>query len=230
MKVAVGYVRVSTEEQAVEGVSLHAQRERIEAWAKAHGFSLTGVHVDALSGAKAANRPGLQNALTDACKQKAALVVYSLSRLARSTVDALVISQRLEKCGADLVLLSENIDTTGAMGKMVFTVLAAFAQFERDQIAERTRMAMAHLRRRGHRISRHVPYGCKLSGSILKSVPEEQGVIKKMRRMKVRGASLHEIARRLKEKGVKSKRGGAWTAYGVSKILARSNADTRIEK
>ena len=100
---------------------------------------LVAVHVDAgLSGAKAHNRPALQAALTDACKHKAALVVYSLSRLARSTKDAIAISERLHKAGADLVSLSEKIDTTSAAGKMVFRMLAVLAEFERDIISERT--------------------------------------------------------------------------------------------
>src|SRR3712207_4498824 len=99
---AIGYVRVSTEGQAVEGVSLEAQQERIRQWSALNGYTLTALHVDSgLSGCRSDNRPGLQLALSQACKQKAALVVYSLSRLARSTKDALCISDRLAKHGAD---------------------------------------------------------------------------------------------------------------------------------
>lgn len=82
----MGYIRVSTLDQAVEGVSLEAQRRKIEAWAELHGFTLLAVHEDAgISGKSADNRPGLQQALKDACANRAALVVLSLSRLARST-------------------------------------------------------------------------------------------------------------------------------------------------
>ena len=98
-------MRVSTTEQAGEGVSLDAQRARISAWCAANGFDLVALHADeGLSGKSAANRPALRAALTDACTGKAALVVYSLSRLARSTKDALSISERLAKAGPDLVL------------------------------------------------------------------------------------------------------------------------------
>lgn len=76
------------------------------------------------------------------------LVVYSLSRLARSTTDAIAISERLAKSGADLVSLSEWIDTTSASGKMVFRMLAVLAESERDLVSERTKTAMAHLRRK----------------------------------------------------------------------------------
>ena len=113
---AVGYVRVSTEQQAGEGVSLEAQKAKIEMWCKANDCELIEVFVDAgISGKSMDKRPGLQRALVSSGKGMA-LVVYSLSRLARSTKDTLAISERLDKQGADLVSLSERIDTTGAAG------------------------------------------------------------------------------------------------------------------
>ena len=142
-KTAIGYVRVSAEGQASEGVSLDPQKARIEAWAAANGMQLAAVHVDAgISGAKTANRPALRAALAEACRRKAALVVYSLSRMARSTTDAIEIAACLEKAGADLVSLSEQIDTTSAAGKMIFRMLAVLAEFERDLISERTTSAI----------------------------------------------------------------------------------------
>ena len=83
----------------------------------------------------------LQSAIEEACKTKSALVVYSLSRLARSTKDTIAIGEQLDKAGADLVSLSEKIDTTSAAGKMIFRMLAVMADFEKDQISERTKMA-----------------------------------------------------------------------------------------
>ena len=86
MRQAVGYLRVSTSGQADDGVSLEAQRARVEAWCLANEFELLQVFEDAgLSGSRADNRPALQDALHAAIKNKAAVVVYSLSRLARST-------------------------------------------------------------------------------------------------------------------------------------------------
>jgi site-specific DNA recombinase len=147
---AVWYARVSTDGQVTDGVSLDAQQARIRAWCEVNDYILVGLHVDAgLSGCRADN-PGLQESLTSACQYKAALVVYSLSRLARSTKDAIVISERLTKHRADLVSLSERIGTTTAAGKMVFRMLAVLAEFERDQIAERTKGALNHLRSQGN--------------------------------------------------------------------------------
>ena len=161
---AIGYVRVSTAEQAAEGVSLAAQRARIAAWARANDAELVDVFTDAgLSGGRADNRPGLQAALDRACSGQAALVVYSLSRLARSTRDAITISERLDTAGADLVSLSEKIDTTTAAGKMVFRMLAVLAEFERDQISERTTAAMQHKKARREYTGGEAPYGWRVA-------------------------------------------------------------------
>ena len=117
-KTAIGYIRVSTEGQVTEGVSLDAQRAKIEAWCLANDVQLGGVFVDAgISGKRADNRPELQAALNAVCKCGGVLVVYSLSRLARSTKDTISIAERLSKSNADLVSLSEKIDSTSAARK-----------------------------------------------------------------------------------------------------------------
>src|SRR6266540_4221445 len=148
---AFGYTRVSSEGQATEGVSLDAQRARIAAWCAANDAELIDTFVDAgISGGRADNRPGLQRALDAVCRGKGhVLVVYSLSRMARSTKDTISISEHLHKSGANLVSLSEKIDTTSAAGKMVFRLLAVLAEFERDLASERTKLAAAYKRARG---------------------------------------------------------------------------------
>ncbi|HOT50313.1 MAG TPA: recombinase family protein [Candidatus Hydrogenedentes bacterium] len=221
---AIGYVRVSTEGQAVDGVSLDAQRARIAAWCDANGYELAAVHVDAgISAKRADNRPGLQAALAEVCKERGALVVYSLSRLARSTKDAIGISERLEKAGADLVSLSERIDTTSAAGKMVFRMLAVLAEFERDLVSERTTAAMAHLRQQSKRVSRHMPFGYDLAadGESLTENAREQEAIRMMRDLRADGKSLRDIARTLESQGIVAKNGGAWSAKVINGILER---------
>lgn len=220
----VGYARVSTDGQAQDGVSLDAQRARIEAWSLANGYELSAVHVDAgLSGGRADNRPALQAALGEACKQKAVLVVYSLSRLARSTTDAIAISERLAKSGADLASLSEQINTTSACGKMVFRMLAVLAEFERDQVAERTKTALAHLRHQGKRISGRIPFGYSLAanGVDLLPHPNEQDAIRLMQELRLQGCSLREIAAALTERGIPTKTRTAWSAEAIRGILRK---------
>jgi site-specific DNA recombinase len=224
---AIGYVRVSTEGQASEGVSLDAQHAKITAWSVVTGAELVKVCVDAgISGFKASNRAGLQEALTLACEHKAALVVYSLSRLARSTKDAIAMSERLDKAGADLVSLSERIDTTSAAGKMIFRMLAVLAEFERDQISERTKTAMQHMRTQNQRIGT-VPYGfdLKSDGCTLTPNTLEQTAIVLISNLHTQGRSLRQIARELEQHGIVTKTGlRSWTPKAINLILKRGVA------
>ncbi|MCH8970119.1 MAG: recombinase family protein [Planctomycetes bacterium] len=222
--VAVGYVRVSTERQAAEGVSLDAQKEKILAWAQANDYELLELFVDAgLSGSRADNRPGLQRAVSTACKRKAALVVYSLSRLARSTKDALVLAERLNKAGADLVSLTESIDTTSASGKMVYRMLSVLNEFQRDLIAEHTAEALAFKARNGQRFSRFAPFGYRFSheGDLDKD-QWEQETIRQVHELRRRGLSIRKIGAELAAKGVFNRNEKPLSAKAVFKILKRA--------
>lgn len=221
MKTAVGYIRVSTEGQAQDGVSLDAQRAKIEAWCALNDYALSAVHVDAgISGKSALNRDGLQAAIND-CGKGSALVVYSLSRLARSTRDTLDISDRLSKTGADLVSLSEKIDTTSAAGKMVFRMLAVLAEFERDQISERTSGAMQHKKSQGERVGA-IPYGFYLdaNGIDLHPDPVEQDVIRQARELHTSGLSLRKIAAELQRRGFNARNGAVFQATQIQRMVA----------
>jgi DNA invertase Pin-like site-specific DNA recombinase len=216
---AVAYTRVSTFAQAEDGVSLDAQAAKIRAWAELNGYEFGGLFSDAgLSGAKA-NRPGLAAAL-DAVGKGDALVVYSLSRLARNTSHTLEIASELDKRGADLVSLSEKIDTTTAAGKMVFRMLAVLSEFERDQLAERTKMAMSHMKAQGQRVG-SIPYGKRLAddGVTLTDDDTEQETISLVRSLRHNGYTLTAIASELKARGFQPK-GKAWHPQTVKNILA----------
>ena len=224
MSKAIGYVRVSTEDQVTEGVSLDAQQAKVKAWADLNSYDLAEIHIDAgISGKRADNRPGLQRALKD-IGQGDALVVYSLSRLARSTRDTLDIADLLEKKGADLVSISEKIDTTTAAGKMVFRMLAVLNEFERDQISERTRAALQYKRAKGEKTGGDIPYGYDLTadGHLVKNTAEQKA-INLIKDLKAKGYSLRGIARELKAKGYRTKRGKVtWNPKTISTILKRA--------
>ena len=225
MKKAIGYIRVSTEGQAVDGVSLDTQRAKIEAWCLANDFELAGLFVDAgISGKRADNRPELQKALTAVTKNHGALVVYSLSRLARSTKDTIIIGELLGKAGADLVSLSEKIDTTTAAGKMVFQMLAVLAEFERNQISERTSAAMAHMRTQG-RFLGQLPFGYDLAddGETLVPNADELEAVSLIQALRTKGYSLRAIATELEAAQVPTKAGNIrWTHTAVKSILNRA--------
>lgn len=225
MREAVGYVRVSTAGQAADGVSLEAQRARITAAAAAAGLELAAIHADeGLSGKRADNRPGLTAALEAACRSKAVLVVYSLSRMSRSVPDTLAIVARLDKAGAGLVSLTESIDTTTAAGRMMVTMLSAFAAFERELTAERTTAALHHKRAKGERTG-GVPFGWDDDGGTLVPVPAEQAVLERIKACREAGLSYREIAAELTAAGILTKHKRAvWTHTAVVSILKRAAA------
>ena len=235
MKV-IGYSRVSTMEQAEEGVSLDAQAARIADWCQRNGHGQPNVETDeGLSGKRADNRPGLQRALDAVCRERGVLVVYSLARLCRSTRDALDIAERLKRAGAHLVSITEQIDTTTAMGEFFFTVMAALAQLERRLIGERTKEALHHKRRKGQKLGGLAPYGYRpVKSGIrtpdgrpvinLESVPEEQHVIERIRTMREDGQPYRAIADWLNEQGAPTRTGTAWSAKVVRDILQRKES------
>lgn len=226
-KIAVGYVRVSTEGQAVEGVSLAEQRERIEGYCKAHGYQLVAIHADeGVSGKRADNRPALNRALGGVCRAKGVLVVTKLDRLARSTRDAIELVERLQGCGADLASIGEQIDTASAQGRFVFRLFASLGELEREQIAERTRAALAHKRRKGERISRYAPVGFDLAddGRTLRPNAREAEAVARMRELRAEGLGYHRIAAALTTEGHKPKRAAAWSAMTVRNVLARTGS------
>jgi len=215
---AIGYIRVSTEGQAVDGVSLELQRAKLEAWASLHDATLVAVFADeGLSGASA-DRPGLLQAIAAAKRERAALVVYSLSRLSRSTLDTLRLAGELEKAGCDLVSLQEQVDTSSPAGRVIFRVLAALAEFERDQLAERTRQAMQHLKAQG-RVVGAIPHGYTRDGDRISPHDAEQRVVALARELRAQGMTLRAIADELAARGAFNRAGRPYHHESVRALL-----------
>ena len=222
---AIGYIRVSTSGQVEDGVSLDAQEAKVRAWADLNGAEEVVIFRDeGISGSRSDNRPGLQDALSIVGKGDA-LIVYSLSRLSRSTKDTLILSETLLKKEADLVSLSEKIDTTTAAGKMVFRMLAVLSEFERDQISDRTRFALAHKKANGEKTGGDVPFGYYLDGVHLIEDENEQKAIALIRDLRKKGYTLQAICWELQREGYKTRRGNLkWQPKTVSRIIERRAA------
>ena len=217
----IGYLRVSTQGQVDEGVSLAAQEAKLRAWATANDADEILIFRDeGISGKRTENRPGLVAAM-DAVGKGDVLVCYSLTRLSRSTRDTLDIAEALQRRGADLVSLSEKIDTTSASGKMVFRLLAVLGEFERDQISERTTSALRYKKSRGEKLGgRYSPFGYKAKGKTLIPIPKEQRVISQVHGWRSEGSSLRAIAGKLEFEGTRRKAGGrTWNASSVNRLL-----------
>jgi site-specific DNA recombinase len=223
MQKAIGYIRVSTQGQVDEGVSLDAQRAKIAAWCALNDAELVTVFEDAgISGASMNGRDGLHAAMKATTKGMT-LICYSISRLARSTRDMLEIAERLDSRCADLVSVTEKIDTTTAAGRMVFKMLAVLADFERDQIGERTKMALAHKRNMGE-VYAPVPFGFEAIEGRLVAVKHETKIVGEILRMRKGGTSYGEIADTMNARGVEGKRGGRWYASTVRYLINRQRA------
>lgn len=223
-KPAVGYVRVSTLGQADAGVSLADQRERIAAYCVAHGYRLVGIEADeGLSAKRADNRPGLLAALRSVKRCRGVLVVTKLDRLARSTKDAIELAERIDRSGADLASITEQIDTATAQGRFIFRLFASLSELEREQVSERTRAALGHKRRQERRISRWAPYGYDFEAASDRLRPNEaeQPHLRAILAWHAEGRSYAAIAALLNERGVPAKKGGRWARCSVRFIVAR---------
>ena len=223
MKQAIGYIRVSTEKQANEGVSLEAQEAKIVTWCKANGYELVKVYVDAgISGKRMDTRKELLAALAS-LKKGMALVSYSLSRLARSTKDALAIGEAVAKKRGDLVSLTEQIDTTTAAGKMMFQMLSVLAEFERNLVAERTTNALQHKKRTGQKYTNQTPYGFEAIEGRLVEVELEAKVVAEIQAARSGGTTLQAIADNLNGRGIPTKTGKTWAPATIHLLLKRSS-------
>src|ERR1035437_5445040 len=150
---AIGYVRVSTDRQAEQGVSLEGQEAKIRAMATVQGAELLDVIVDGGESAKSLNRPGLQQLLDLINAGKVdAVIVAKLDRLTRSVKDLCGLLELFEKRKVALVSVAESLDTGSAAGRLVITIMAAVSQWEREAIGERTREALRHKRVKGERV------------------------------------------------------------------------------
>jgi DNA invertase Pin-like site-specific DNA recombinase len=225
MKTAVGYVRVSSEEQADSGLGLEAQRDRIRAFCTLKGLQLNEVFEDAgVSGGKALEtRPAGSKLVVAARKTKAVVIVAKFDRLFRSVADAANTIADFDRKGIELVAISEGFDMTNPYGRAMAQMASVFAELERAMIRERTRVAMTVKRNRGERISRHAPFGWEFGpdGRLVEN-PTEQETICLMRRLQAEGKGFDEIARVLDQAGIKPKRAEKWARATVRQILRRA--------
>jgi DNA invertase Pin-like site-specific DNA recombinase len=204
---AIGYVRVSTEEQADSGAGLEAQRAAILAEAERRGWHLVEIIEDAGFSGKDLKRPGIVVAL-DALKRRKAdtLVVSKLDRLSRSMLDFAALMDRASREHWALVALDLGVDTTTPSGEMMANVLATFAQFERRLIGQRTRDALAVKRANGVRLGRPP------------TMP--QAVVDRIVAARAAGQTLDAIAAELNRDGIATARGGQrWYKSTVAKVL-----------
>ena len=220
---AIIYSRYSPRPNAQDCQSAAKQIAKCKEYCQLKDYEIIGVFQDdGISGAKMTNRPELQKALSLACKNKAIIVVFSLSRLARCVKDAIIISEQLSGCGADLISLSEMIDTSSAMGRAFFAMSAVFGELERAVTAERTSTAMKLYQKNGKKMSRSCPYGMMddpdKPGYMIEN-PLELAIIARIQCLRSERLNYSQISRLLGKEGHKQRNGKAFHHYFLSKLL-----------
>ena len=219
------YIRVSTDKQAEHGVSLDAQRAKVEAYASLYDLDLVAVLVDAGVSAKSLDRPALAEALSMLDRGDAdALLVVKLDRLTRSVKDLGTLVERYfsRQDGPALLSVSEQIDTRSAAGRLVLNVLASVAQWEREATGERTAAALAHKRAAGEYTGGAAPYGWAVAddGVNLEPCDAEQRVIRAALDLRADGLSLRKVGAALEARDLLPRSGGRWHAKTVRALLA----------
>lgn len=204
-----GYARVSTAKQVDDGESLEVQQRKIEGYATMQGLSVEHVYVErGVSGSKPLEDRPQGAGLLQVLKPGDVIITAKLDRMFRSALDALHVLKRLTNDGISLHMIDLGGDVTGnGISKLVFTILSAVAEAERDRIRERVSETKADQRRRNRFLGGRVPFGWTVrrdgdtAGGDLVADAAQQAAIKRMRKMSEQGKSLRAISEAMKAAG-----------------------------
>ena len=222
---AYGYIRVSSDIQAKEGLSLDWQKQKIEEYCKFSNIDLIKVIVEeeAISGSVPLNkRPAGQELLLAIKKQKPThIVAYSLSRLFRDAPDGLTHTKEWNKQDIALCLLDvggTSINTKSAMGHMFLSMMLSFSELEKNLTGERVRETHKYKKNKLE-VYGHSPLGYDRDDMDLLKNEEELQVVNDIFKMRNSGLSYRKIANYLNDKGIKGKQGGKFYACSISHIV-----------
>lgn len=229
----VGYVRVSTDKQAEQGLGPEIQERAIRAWAKANGHRVVAVFSDlGVSGSNGlGSRIGLADALEQLRDGKATgIVVAKIDRLARDLIVQEQILAEARRLGGDVFSCSPAEagyladDPDDPSRKLIRQVLGAVSEYERSMVALRLRMGRRRKAERGGFAFGAPPFGWKAEGRELVPVPGEQAILERITDMRRGGFSLRAIADGLTTEGHRPRRGERWHPETLRKIIDRQEA------
>ena len=223
-RTAVGYIRVSTDMQAADGLSLDAQRAAIQSYCESVGLGLLQIHEDVESGGRA-DRKGLARALATKAD---VVVVLKFDRLSRSIKHFCDLYETHFADGTkELVAIREAIRLDSALGRALVSILLVFAQMEREACGERVKEAIGHIRGNGYHFGK-APYGSKAVPSldnpryrVLVDDPAEQIVLSRIKSMVEARVSYQKIANQLNAERVPPPQGKSWTVSVIYNLNIR---------
>lgn len=224
MTTAVGYVRVSTLDQAREGFSISAQRRRIASYCDAQGWSLDGLYADEGVTGATIERPEFQRMLDHVLASGVDRIVFvKLDRLGRCAWRVGELRERLEASGVGLVSITEALDTSTPAGRLFWSMLAAFAEFERDMLRERVAAGFDEKASRGTGwIRGRTPFGYRAKPDGLVIDAAEATVVRFIFRLASQGLDNGTIARELVRRQLRRPAGVDWTSQSVRRVVRRS--------
>lgn len=228
----IGYIRVSTEEQAKEGLSLDAQKQKILKYTDLWDAEIVEIVSDpgVSAGKPLEDRPGGKRVL-EAVDSKSVdgVVSLKLDRLFRNASDCLNIVERWDKQSTALHLIEmgqQAVNTAGPMGKFFLTIMAGVAELERNQIRERTAMIMQHMKEQGLYTGGRPPYGFEVKEGRIVENDNEQQIIALINQLRDDGLYIKQIVAQLEEMGVTSRKGTPLQATQIMRILkVKQNED-----
>lgn len=214
------YIRVSTEEQAKEGFSIAAQKNRLLAYCESQEWDAVGFYVDEGESAKDLNRTNLKRMLKDIEEGFIDVVlVYRLDRLTRSVLDLYQLLEKFEKHNCKFKSATEVYDTTTAIGRLFITLVAALAQWERENLGERVRMGMTQKVKQGEWHGSTPPIGYYYADGKLMINEDEARIVRKIFDLYLSGLSDRKIAIKLNEEGIPNNSDKEWQEQRVRYIL-----------
>jgi DNA invertase Pin-like site-specific DNA recombinase len=217
---AIGYIRVSTDEQKSTGISLKAQKSNIEAYCQLNNLVLAEIIEDAGIGGKNLSRPGMLS-LLEKIKDPAIsnIVVVKIDRLTRSTKDLLyLIDECFKHENVQFHSIQEKIDSSSAQGRFFLTVIGALATMEREMISERTKEALQYKKKTGTHLGQ-VPYGFMLSNGRLNKNHENIKILEDISSLRKKGYSYQKISNYLNSNQINPKKALYWNKSSVWKTL-----------
>lgn len=197
-----GYVRVSTDMQVQEGISIDIQKKRLQMFCESKDWKLVEIYTDEGISGKDMERSGLKSLLTDISKDEI-LLVTDVSRFSRSTGDAITMIKWLQDKGVSFVAIVGDIDLSTPMGRCLFRMLVSFYELERETLSANVSTTMQMLSKEG-KLRPRPPFGYKFVGKDCDyvEVPEQQEIINQIKMLYSNGVNLTKICEILNNNGL----------------------------
>jgi len=217
------YIRVSTEEQARDGFSIHAQKEKLSKYADANDWDIFDYYIDdGISGKNIEDRKEVIRLLDDIKKGNIQnVLIYKLDRLTRSVKDLIYLIDYFERYHCAFSSQTEKIDTSNAVGRMFVKIIGIFAEFERENLAERVSLGYEQKTREGNYTNTNGVYGYDYIPKEQKLIVNEQekALVNRIFDLYIDGKSYYKIAKQFNQEKVITKRGGHWAPSTIQSII-----------